>query len=98
MTFVKQLLSGDKKAFKNSEVIYEKTPGYIELSIKHIWPEFKNDPEILKYTPDMNPGELPEKQFFFGMLATVYHEATTNLIEKARKIEHWRRWKKKKRW
>ena len=39
---------------------------------------------MLSYIPDMEAGELPEKDFLYGILATLYEEETNKLICKSR--------------
>ena len=59
-------------------------PSYNELSVKKMWPNFKEDSLIKEYMPDLDEKELPEKEFFFGLLATLYYQETQKLIESVR--------------
>ena len=59
-------------------------PSYKELPVKKMWPNFKDDSLIKEYMPDLDEKELPEKEFFFGLLTTLYYQETQKLIESAR--------------
>ena len=59
-------------------------PSYRELSVKEIWPNFKDDSLIKVHMPDLDEKELPEKEFFFGLLAALYNQETLKLVESAR--------------
>ena len=41
----------------------------------------------MKYMPDYESDQVPEKELFFGVLSTVYHKETLNMIETASKRE-----------
>ena len=50
-------------------------PHYDELSVRNIYPMFKKDPEFAKYFPDAyNQGKGPSRDYFFGILNTLYPE------------------------
>ena len=40
---------------KKDEVVFIEVPHYDELSVKALWPQFAEDPEITKYFPDVFP-------------------------------------------
>ncbi len=47
-------------------------PHYDELSVKSLWPEFKKDPDFVKYFPTTYPqGKGPPRDYFFNILNTL---------------------------
>jgi hypothetical protein len=48
-------------------------PKFPELSVKSMFEEAIRDPEVSQYLPDfeMNSKKFPERDFFFGVLASV---------------------------
>ena len=59
-------------------------PSWGELGVKNIYPiVIENVPEILQYLPDPHGKEqrLPERQFFYAVVATLYPEQLDNLIK-----------------
>ena len=44
----------------------------------------KGNKLIASYFPDYEGNQLPEKSFFFSILATIFPEETQNLVVKAR--------------
>ena len=45
-------------------------PRYKELGVKPIWSFVKEIPELLKYFPDLEDDELPDRSFLWGILLT----------------------------
>ena len=61
-------------------------PRYNELSVLSMFPKFKNDARVMKYIPDRLPkGRLPDRDYFFNILNTLYPEFTQKLISEAGK-------------
>ena len=60
-------------------------PEYKELSIKSVWPKFKDDKYLLQFLPDIKDDQLPEREYFYGILATVYEKETRELVFLSRK-------------
>ena len=59
-------------------------PKYDELSISKIMEFFKDDPRVLVYFPDNLPkGRLPDRQYFFNIVNTVYPGYVGQLINQA---------------
>ena len=74
-----------------SELTIQNIPTFDELSIKKLWSHFKNNQTLMKYMPDYPDKQLPERDFFFGVLSTLYPKETEYLIKaayKARKIHY----------
>ena len=64
-------------------------PSFDELSVKKLWEHFKNNKTVMEYMPDYAPEELPERDFFFNVLSTLYPKEVQLLVEasyKARQL------------
>ena len=55
------------------------------MSVKKIWPQFEENKELLKFFPDFNENELPERYNFYVILTTLYEDEVKQLIANARK-------------
>ena len=60
-------------------------PEYKELSIKSVWLKFKDDKYLLQFLPDIKDNQLPKREYFYGILATVYEKKTRELVFVSRK-------------
>lgn len=81
--FVKQLLIGEKKAFRQSEVKYIDMPFYPELSVKNLIDMFKDDKEVSIYVRDKFwEGKPPTRGFIFNIVNTVYPGYCEQLVMK----------------
>ena len=56
------------------------------MSVKKIWPQFEENKELLKFFPDFNENELPERDHFYGILTTLYEDEVKQLIANAREV------------
>ena len=80
--FIADTLEGKKIMLKLSQVRHVKVPKYQELSVLNLHEEVLSDPEIRMYFPDSLPkGKLPDREFFFNILATLRPEYVDNLIK-----------------
>jgi len=50
--FIRDVLAERKKLMKLSAVKSVNVPHFDEISVKSVFPLFKDDPEIMKYIPD----------------------------------------------
>ena len=50
--FLKQVFAGEKMLLKKKAVTTIEVPHYDELSVRKLWPQYKNDAEFAKYFPD----------------------------------------------
>ena len=50
--FIRDVLAERKKLMKLSEVKSVNVPHFDEISVKSVFPLFKEDPKIMKYIPD----------------------------------------------
>ena len=59
-------------------------PGYDELSVKSLWPEFKKDANFCSYFPAVFPkGKGPPRDYFFNILNTMYPEYLKQVMQHA---------------
>ena len=68
-----------------SELTIQNISTFDELSIKKHWNHFKNNQILMKYMPDYPDKQLPEWDFFFGVLSTLYPKETEALVKAAYK-------------
>lgn len=85
LAFLRAILCEEKKAIKNSELRHIDVPFFAELSVKNMYEDAMRDPEVSEYLPDkkMCSGKLPERAFFFGVLATKRHGYLTKVVADA---------------
>jgi hypothetical protein len=85
LSFMRAILCDEKKAIKNADLKLIEVPNYGELSVKNMFEDVMRDPEVSQYLPDKNmlSGKLPERDFFFGVLATIKHEYLSKVIKDA---------------
>jgi hypothetical protein len=59
--------------FKIGQINFIIVPIYEELSVKKILDMVKNESEIISYLPDeLLTKKIPEREYFFNILNTVY--------------------------
>ena len=61
-------------------------PRYKEFSCKIIWSFVKEVPELLKYFPDLEKDEVPDRTFLWTVLSTLRPIGWKSILEEARKI------------
>jgi hypothetical protein len=52
VSFIKAILSNQKRVFKTNEIKTFNVPKYEELSIKNLYPDALKDPEVAIYLPN----------------------------------------------
>ena len=71
---------------KVSEVKTVNVPHFDEISVKNIFPRFKDDARVMQFMPSsVGPGKLPDRSFFFNILNTVHPEFVDGAIKHANK-------------
>ena len=66
-------------------------PSFNELSINKLWSHFKSNSTLMKYMPEYASKQLPEKEFFFNVLNTLYPVEVEKMVDaayKARKTHY----------
>ena len=56
------------------------------MSVKKLWPLAQENPDLVKILPDLTDSQLPEKEFFFGILNTLMPDEMRTLLADATKI------------
>lgn len=82
ISFLKALLSEEKKAFKSNEIRMIEIPNYPEISVTNLYDDAMSDPDVAIYLPSklQLSNKLPERNFFFGVLATLKPEYLNEVI------------------
>lgn len=63
ISFMKAILSDDKKALKSKDVHPIEIPNYPEISVKNLYDDAMNDPQVSQYLPSKKQvsNKLPER-------------------------------------
>jgi hypothetical protein len=95
VSFIKDIFCGKKKYslifslcfrfFYTYEVTQLKIPHYKELAVCNVFDTFRRNRTVMGYMLDYSGKELPDRDFLYGILATIYPDETKNLIEGCRK-------------
>ena len=84
--FLKLVLAGKKQLYKKAEIKWIEVPGYPEISVKGIFPQFSKDPIFMSYFPDVYPvGKGPPREYFFNILNTMYPDYLEQILAHANK-------------
>ena len=59
-------------------------PKYAKLSVKNVWMFVKESEELMKYFPDYNDSQLPDREFMFSVISTKFPQALLSLIREAK--------------
>ena len=82
--FLRKILTEEKKLLTLNEKKEVNVARFDELSVKQLYPKFKNDASFMAYFPDSLPkGRLPDRTYFFNVMNTLYPEYTQSLIQTA---------------
>lgn len=82
---MRDILSERKLHLKTNEVIHLDIPSYQELSVKNMYDDAMGDDVLSKYLPSKRQlsNKLPERHFFFGLLATLRKQYLTDVVRSA---------------
>ena len=79
-----QVLKGEKALLPMAECKFVTIPHYDELGVKHIFPKFLGDSEVMQYLQDEYPkNRYPDRTYFFTILNTVHPEYVHDMIAHA---------------
>ena len=82
--FVRAVLKGEKSLLKKSACKFANVPRYDELSVKNLFPRFKDDPEVMQFLQDEYPkNRQPDREYFFTILNTIHPTYVSKLIAHA---------------
>lgn len=83
--FVKQVLCGKKALLNKRDVLWvEEVSRYKEISVKRIWKQVQDKPNILKYLPHCKKS-LPSKTYLVNVVNTIEPYSMYNLIQKIKR-------------
>jgi hypothetical protein len=84
LAHIQSILAGRKKTLMQKDVPARHVPQWDELAVKVMYPTVINQlPEIIDYLPDpqgKTDKRLPDRDFFYKVLYTLYPEQTEDLI------------------
>ena len=81
---MRQVLKGEKALLPMAECKFVTVPQYDELGVKHIFPKFHGDSEVMQYLQDEYPkNRYPDRTYFYTILNTVHPEYVRDLIAHA---------------
>ena len=84
--FAKEVLRGDKKLLKRTEVKWVEVMKYDELSVKSLYAKFLEMPMMKDYFPNKYPkGRTCERDYMFNVANTLHEEVVTELVDHALK-------------
>ncbi len=87
--FLKQVFADHKKLLPRADVRTCSVPFYDELSVKNMLPVIRADPRLNQYFPDDLPsGKLPDREYTFNVLNTVWPDYTQGIIKHAHNLRH----------
>ena len=85
--FLKEVFSGTKALMSLDEVKRVNMPMYDEVSVKDMWPKMQGNAEFMRYFPSKFPkGRLPDRSYFFNIMATVMGDYVKEIIRHANEI------------
>ena len=85
--FFRQVLSGEKSLLKIADVKFVQIPRFDELSVKNLFPRFKDDVEVMKYLPSTVPkGKTIDRDYFHNVLNTIHEDRVAAMIAHANKV------------
>ena len=82
-----RLVLNDEKFFLKRSVLKTiEVPPYDELSVRNLWPNVKDNPEVMKYMPDkMAKGKYVSRTYFFNVLYMLFPDYLSKMIAHAQK-------------
>ena len=85
--FLRLVLTEKKRLLHMNDVRRINVPKYDELSVKNLFPKFKDDAAVMSFMPDQMPkGKTIDREYFFNCLNTVKPDYVRDLITHANKL------------
>ena len=82
--FCKQVLSGQKKLLKMSQMTPVNVPSYDEVSVKRLYADALKLQEMEFYFPDEYPkGRQADRTYFFNIFNSLHPETMANVLKHA---------------
>ena len=83
--YIISILQGTRKMIKASKIsISISVPKLEQLSMKRIWPRFRNDAKIVRFMPLIGEERYPPRNFFFEVLHTKFRKIFDKLVAEAK--------------
>ena len=82
LIFLQAILYGQKKCLRQKEVPAKTVPHWPGLTVKNVYPQVWDWPNVREYLPDWD-NKFPERDFFFKVLYTLHPEKVESMIEQA---------------
>ena len=84
MRFIVDFFNGEKKLMKLSECKVSKAPPKIEkLCLKDLWGNYSNDIKLKPYWPIYSTKQMPDRDYFFKILGSIYPKKLENHLKAA---------------
>lgn len=85
LDFMRDILKESKLHLKANEVIHLEVPRYQELAVKNMYQDAMADELLASYLPSRKQlsNKLPEREFFYGVVATLRRQYMTDVIKHA---------------
>lgn len=86
---LKDIFAGNKGLMRLKDVNFISVPKYDELSVKNLYGNLLQLPEMTQFFPDKYPkGRLCEREYLFNVANTIHPQAMKELIDYAHKHRH----------
>ena len=87
--FLKEVFTGAKKLMELNAVQRVNVPMYDELSVVNFWPMMQGEAVFMQFFPSVLPkGRVPDREYFFNIMATVMPEYVRTIIQHAHEQRH----------
>ena len=84
MRFIVDFFNGDKKLLKSTDCTLTEAPPKIEkLCLKDLWSKYANDKILKSYWPIYSEKQMPNREYFFKVLGTIYPDKLNGHLEEA---------------
>lgn len=84
MRFIRNFFKGEKELLKSADVLRFNVPPFEEFSVRSIFEQVREDEDLMRhinYYEDIK--ELPERDYLFAVIGTLYPDYLQNLIQDA---------------
>ena len=67
------------------QIVKIEIPAYAELSVNNLYSKLKDHVHLKMHLPDYNDNVLPDKQFFYPLISTLFPKEVIEIVKEARK-------------
>lgn len=87
--YLRLILKGEKKLLKMDQVKMVHVPKYDELSVKGIYAQVSEDPELQAHLPDLGESsKAVDRQYFFNVVNSIHPEYLTHVIRSSQEARN----------